>query len=434
MKSMKPLLGLCLLVLLEMITILNPPDILSPFGSAFLYLVLGISTGCVLIKYSKGKNSLLSISVSSATKNISKSWWITVAAGFAVIWVLAKNQFDQVKIIHNQVDKVGSDVIPQIMYFVKRFTSGEFPYKPIPIPEMGYELIPTYLPFQWMPYIPAEIFGFDYRYIALTILSVATFLFLKQLSKISIDKWMRWVLMLIPIVFLINYFPSFYSSSKITVEYNVAAYYLLLCLAIYKRNIWGIGLALLACILSRYSLVLWLPLLGILGWFHLGKTAFFKIIGIIIGGVGLIYLPFFFVDPLLFSKGYHYYAEASIGEWTIKNWQSNKDIYPFHLNQGFGFAYLAFEHFTGTLAEKINAYQKLHLGLSLLTVLSLTIYWWKNKIKWSFEAYALGSFKIYLTVFYSFVVIPYGYLYILPLMVSWVILLLMAKIHYNKTF
>ena len=69
--------------------------------------------------------------------------------------------------IHIALNPSYSDIIPQVQVICKQALSSEFTYKPFD--DFGYRMPPCYLPSQWMPYLPSEIFKFDPRYITLWI-------------------------------------------------------------------------------------------------------------------------------------------------------------------------------------------------------------------------------------------------------------------------
>src|SRR5690606_33579679 len=142
----------------------------------------------------------------------------------------------------------------------------------------------------------------------------------------------------------------------------------------------------------------------------------------------ILYGPYFLIDPLLFKKGYDYYSQSSIGEWTIQSWQDANQRYPYHMNNGLGFAHYIYEFVTGTLADKIAFYKNVHLYLCIITTSILGLYSWKYRTHYDFSVLAISTLKLYLSVFYSFVLIPYSYLYVLPNMFSFVVLLVLINL------
>ena len=80
-----------------------------------------------------------------------------------------------------------SDIIPQIIVLTKRLLSGQQPYSTIHF--SGYDLYPTYLPLQWLPYTLADWTYIDYRWIPALFLWIASlFFFIQKRSAENIDK------------------------------------------------------------------------------------------------------------------------------------------------------------------------------------------------------------------------------------------------------
>ena len=61
-------------------------------------------------------------------------------------------------------DGHGSDIIPSLYLYVKRFLAGEFAYQPLEFD--GWTVLPTYFPMMWLPYCFSEILKIDYRWTA----------------------------------------------------------------------------------------------------------------------------------------------------------------------------------------------------------------------------------------------------------------------------
>lgn len=399
------------------------PTLLTPW----IYLLIGVSIGSVILTF---KNTYFSQQVNDPLphNNLKKTLWLLPLA--IALFIFTYIQFKAVPIDYLKVKELGSDVIPQMHYFVKRFLAGTFPYDPIPINDLDYVLHPTYPPLKWMPYVLSEWLNIDYRIQGMGVYIISLLFFSYYIIKSGKNIFLSITIASIPFILSLMYFSQEISSITRTMEYDVAAYYLLVCISLFTKNRWAIAISILFCLLSRYSLVFWLPLVGITAWYYYGFKYFGMITLIISGGVLFIYGPFLWFDMDTFIRGYEYYALASINEWTP--YENHKLSY--HLEKGFGFASYAYLYLTGSIEDKINTLQNIHLYAIILTILILTAYWWKNKDQYSFDIFAIGSFKIYLTLFYSFVVIPYGYLNIVPLMVSFGGILIIYKVLQTPVF
>ena len=332
-----------------------------------------------------------------------------------IMLILSYWLFSKIIMAH-PVDVHRSDIIPQTQVLVHRSLHHEFPYKTIP--DWGYDLFPTYQPMQWLPFAIAEFFHFDYRLLAFWLLMTVSLLFIFFAGKKNINGFQSLVIPLLvfmPVIFIAIYQPSVY---EVSLENLIAAYYLLLCMAIFPGSFIFIGGALLLCILSRYSLVLWVPLFLFILCFSGEKRKALQIIIFCFIGILLIYvIPFLLKDGSIFIKGYHYHTQAALNEWKGQSWQQPGEK-PFQLFRGLGFAGLFYDHYKGTIEEKLNAYRLLHLFLSAGSVIALGILFYFKRKTVSYKVFALAGLKIYLAVFYHFIQIPYDYLYVTLIYIS----------------
>jgi len=312
----------------------------------------------------------------------------------------------------NFKDAAFSDVVPQIGILVQRFLNGEFPYQVID--NWGYNLFPTYQPMQWMPYILAELGGFDYRWIPFSALTFAFFVFHKILLNSGVRRTYKWIFSILPWVLLILFINGSKQQYAQSGESLIAAYYLLFAMAIYSSNHYFKSGTTLLCLLSRYSLVLWLPLFA-LNYLLKDKAKALKYIGLIIAGVIVIYvIPFLTQDPLLFLKGYEYHSRVAGVHWS--NIIANQ---PNLLFEGIGMTSFFYSFIEGDSLYKLNMLKVIHLTLSLLSVIGLSVLYYLKRSKiLKTNIFLLGSFKIYLTFFYCFIQLPFSYLFLVPLVIS----------------
>jgi hypothetical protein len=308
----------------------------------------------------------------------------------------------------DQYDVSNSDVIPQIMFLVDRWLNGEFPYQLIEA--WGYEMQPTYLPLQWMPYAIAELFKMDYRWIAFLSMALAMGILSYKIIRTEYRNGVKAFILIVPFIAWYALVESDEFSFGYTVEQLMAAYYLLLGLALLSQNSTYISLALVLCLLSRYSVVLWVPLLFIFIYLR-DHIKIWKILIILLTGFLVIYVPFLAQDPEIFNKGYAYHTNAAIGEWS-------RSAQPVHLFDGVGLAVYFFEFVKGSIEQKISVLQWTHLILVVGVVISLSWAYIKKRAVIHQNLFLLASLKIYLAVFYNFIQIPYWYLFIVPFVIS----------------
>ncbi len=304
-----------------------------------------------------------------------------------------------------------SDIIPQMEVLSTRFLNGEMPYKMIT--EWGWNMYPTYQPLQWLPFCVPNLLNFDFRWWSLVIWIGAVLVYQNKLRKESMPPLAQFVLCLLPFLAVAAFYEYKFMVLAFTVELIIAAYYLLLAFSIKSRSIWVIAAGIVLCLLSRYSLILWLPLYFFLLLFNWDKKKTLWAGAIVIAGFVLIYvLPFMTRDWSFFFKGYDYHSRAALGEWLHKN----DDGKAYHLFRGVGFACYFYDFAAGTLTDKLKLAQKVHLIASISSVALLGLWWYRSLRKtMSVRVFLLCSLKIYLVVFYSFIQIPYIYLMLVPL-------------------
>ncbi|HRP88797.1 MAG TPA: hypothetical protein PKX92_02035 [Edaphocola sp.] len=311
-----------------------------------------------------------------------------------------------------------SDVIPTIIELCQRLLAGNFVYEPIE--KFGYHLPVTYLPMQWLPYVPAEYFHFDYRWIVVAIWLLVSFIVFKDAQKYNNAQQILGYGSL----FLLPYFLSSVMPDKpiggivfMTVEFMVAAYYVLLMKCIHFKSAIVRGLIVAICLLSRYSLVLWLPLALVVLWMNEPKKKLLITLATIIIFILCIYvIPFLSHDWMAFYKGYKYYDNAAFGEWTVSYDGSGL---PHHLFRGYGFASFIYSYFPNLSIEaRISLLQKLHLFGSLTSVGTLILVYLKIRNSIDYRIFLLASFKIYIALFLFLIQVPYQYLMLVDVYIS----------------
>jgi hypothetical protein len=316
-----------------------------------------------------------------------------------------------------------SDIIPSIQELIRRFFAGEYVYTPIT--KWGYYMPVTYLPAHWMPFIPAQFFQFDFRWIPYAVWLVAAvglaIHILKYQSNFIISSAQLFFTFLI--LFLVwNYHPGIFS---MTVEVMIAGYYMLAIQAIAWRNNWLKAIPFILCLLSRYSLIFWMPLFIIVLFFEEKKLHSIKVALTVFIGILFIYIiPFLSKDWMIFYNGYKYYDHSAFGEWH----HLNEAGLPYHLFSGTGFAcyfYKLPDYFS--IPEKIKIIQKTHLVISVITIICLGLWYYAKGKNINYKIFLFSSLKIYLTVFYAFMQVPYLYLFMVPLFVSLALVIIITN-------
>ncbi len=311
------------------------------------------------------------------------------------------------------IDVNYSDIIPTIQQQVDRFIHGQKVYQTIQFDKYSYPS--GYLPANWFPFCLAALLQIDFRYIPFLVFYISLFIGI-IFYRDKINNGLSLLLfMLIPFSLI-----WFLLHNKLIVAYSVelivASYYLLFILFINKKNNILLGLCIALCLLSRYTLLLYLPLYFFILFIDKEFKAIKQIAFSSILFLSLFYiLPFFIADPLVIIKGFLSYSDSGIGEWNHLNEYTGL---PEHLTQGAGFAYLFYLIKGVSIAEKIK-YMQLFLVFILLAFMFLMGYiYYKKHTQFKTATFLLGSFKLYLCIFFSFIHVPYIYLYTTSILVT----------------
>jgi hypothetical protein len=296
---------------------------------------------------------------------------------------------------------------------------------------LGYPINPTYLTMQWFPFVPAELTGMDYRWIVIIIFFIGIGFYIKMVADQSLEKYpCSLPKALLPFIAFILIFYKDSWSFACTVELMDLGYYLILFYGLYTNSTKTIVAGLVLCLLSRYSLILWVPFYILAVFFYHNKKK-----AIIMSAATLFFLTIFYfypylrVDPHSFFKGQDYYFKGALGEWSGQYWQLPGER-PFQLYQKLGFASYFYEYVHGSISERLSFLKNFHLYISAFSLLLIFgFYHFKHKVL-NLPLFSLISLKFYLTFFYSFIIVPYYYLFILPVFLS---LFILGSIIWSQT-
>lgn len=318
------------------------------------------------------------------------------------------------------IDINHSDIIPFIdEVYLSRFKRGEALYAQLE--GFGYgKFYPGYLPFHWCFFLISSFLQFDHRWIPFAVYIVASGIFVWVSMRNFNELIHKVFILLLPFVLLFSIYGENASDAMHTIEILVIGYYLLAGLSLFSKSFWAQSFGLLFPLLSRYSLVFWLPVHFLSMW-PKDKKRFFSVGFLLLGLIVICLLPFWLQTPEMFSGFGQVYQKAAMGEWNGQAWQQPGDK-PFQLFRGLGFASWFYEYYPGTLEQKIAALNKTLLYVSVLVTLLLLIFSSKIRKVVSPNLFSLLALKFSLTWFYAFMIIPYNYLNWVPMAISIVIL------------
>lgn len=397
------LLPLTILVEAFSLLFLHKQHITGYTVNAIILFVSSVATGVLVIM--KFYNTSIQVADTSGKKN---RYAALLTGIVAIAWMAmdANSVFKRIAI-----DIHWSDIIPAIQIVTKRFVHGEYPY--VPMTELGYTTPVGYMPFHWLPYSIAEILKFDYRWISFSAFILAFTVLVARAYKRNIPAAIITIILTTTSYYLISRYST--GIMAVTVELLVAAYYMLLVSGINSNKYLAIGSTVAICLLSRYSFALWLPL-GIFVLYISGHSKLLLKAAI----VSTIIILLCYIMPFL-SKDWTVFYKTNIGYAGMSwEWQHLCDNgLPCNLFNGVGFAHLYYDHYGQVNYKAAFELCRLVLFIASISVCTIMgIWYWMHKNKVDYSIFLMASLKIYLSVFFACIIVPYDYLMISGLLVS----------------
>ncbi len=323
------------------------------------------------------------------------------------------------------IDVKISDIVPTIQVLNQRLLQGQYPYNLIT--EFGYNLSPTYLPFMWLPFLPAAIFHFDERWVAFAVWAIAAFFLIRRAHISKFSNPAKWLITVLPAFYFILIEEATSKTYGNTIELMIAGFYMLFALQL--DNIRGyiagspwkkgamFAFFIVLCLLSRYAFLLWLPLCFGIVWVENRKLALRTSVWVF-AYVMLIYvLPFLSKDPMIYINGIKHYSEGALYVWL-----EPRDFGA--LYEGLGIACFFRDGWGGEMADRLAALQRWQVIISLGSAAFAGFLYWKKRAQMQhLSLFLLGSLKFYFAFFYGFIQMPYTYLMLTPVFFSLVVLL-----------
>jgi hypothetical protein len=360
--------------------------------NSLLFLIAGIGISLCLLRISSPKTQRVEI---ASRQLLLKLLFVTII--LPVSYQLARGIMD-----HTPLRIEYADMLPIMKTMCRRFLDGEWKHVYDPIPEIWNGFQSIYLPAMWLPFSSALLFDFDLRWVTVCGIWLTAIICLLPPWK---KEWRPFVL--IGALFVLLgwfHFDAQNNVIRLTEEGVIFFYYGVLTAAIITWNPWLCGISVALCLLSRYSLVGWIPFaaLYLLMTKQLGfliKTIASSLLVILL----ILILPFG-IKPLLFHLHFQnaYVLQAS------RVWREH----PEYLYHSLGFA-----KFFGP-----DHIRLLHLTLTTGTfVIPLVFLLWLRKKIATLPNVLLSGFQLSITFFYNFIDVSYLYLFYTPVFVSLVI-------------
>jgi hypothetical protein len=324
-----------------------------------------------------------------------------------------------------------SDVILALQVYARRWLADQEVYTPL-TRELGRFALPTYLPATWFPFVLPQWLGFDYRLLAwaaLVVLGAGSYLLVMLLT----GRTWRPTLALALVPFLSIFFMLRTEQSLVgqTVEGLIIGYYAVLVAGILRRSFPLEVLGLLLCMLSRYALVIWVPLYLGLMFFQDSRRRALLLAGVVLLGIlGLYVIPYLSHNWALPGQVQHAYTTVAVAEWQHLRY----DGLPFHLYNGVGLAPFFYHYGSGSLLERVLLLKTVHIGLLVLIIVGAAVLYWRQQgPRTNYRVYAVLVLKLYLATFYAFLQVPYAYLATVGIFLSVFLVLILEGARFRLT-
>ncbi len=310
------------------------------------------------------------------------------------------------------IDITNADMLPIIKVMGERFVAGHPKQVYDTIPEIWHGIQPIYLPAMWLPYVPAIALHIDMRWVTMAgvLFSFSIFLFL---YRPEIHRYLSFFMGVL--AFLLFWWimadntPGIVSVSE---EGVVIAYFVLLVLSLTSGNPWLIGITASLCMLSRYSLVGWIPAYTLYlilkkRWRHIGIFAITGILCFIL----LFLLPVGGQTFMRLAK-----LPGNYVPFAARVWHDSPEVF----STAPGLAW-----FFGP--KRIALLHRLLVGLSFIGPVAFVVYAYNRRKKRRTANIPLAALKLSLVIFYCFIDVPYLYLFYTSSFVSLIIVTMVVR-------
>lgn len=340
--------------------------------------------------------------------------WLWALAGMLTM-VLAYEELRKLFVQFPDPGKL-SDVLPQLETLYQRFSRGEFPYTPIPME--NNTPYPVYMPLHWLPIGLGYALGVGARWLGYGLLVLATGIYGAWVGRQAVSAGARIAALFLPSLGLWGFILWGNLELPVSLETVIAAYYLVLAVGLAGRNMGLITLGLILCLLSRYTLIFWLPLFAYVLWQEKPLRTSLQTWGSVALSIVLIYIvPFLLKDPSIFSKGITYHNGCAAAEWTgygenPVSWTMERGIY---------FAIYMKTWFTGDMEHRVFLARAIQAAV-MLGLLGFGI-WAFHRWRARMDGFALSLVMLYAVIacFYFFSPMTFQYYFLVLFVLSAVV-------------
>ncbi|TNE49784.1 MAG: hypothetical protein EP344_17885 [Bacteroidetes bacterium] len=297
-----------------------------------------------------------------------------------------------------------SDVIPQLEAQYRRFSHGEMPYAPV---DLGYNApYPVYMPLHWLPIGLSDLFHTDLRWVGFSFLMLANGLFGYWVGRQPGSLALRIAALFLPSLGLWGFILWGGLELPVSFEIIIAAYYLVLATALSARNLPLVTLGVIFCLLSRYTLLFWLPMLAYVVWRMFPRKTSYLLWGSAALSVLLLYIiPFYLRDPDIFATGLKYHNDGAIAQWI----GYGDPPVSFTMEKGIYFGINMKALFPGDAAQQVALARTVQGGIMLL-LLAFGV-WGYHRWSARMDGFSISLILLYLVLacFYFFSPMTFQY-------------------------
>ena len=294
------------------------------------------------------------------------------------------------------VDPDFADMLPIIRIMNQRLLSGHGSRVYDIIPELWGGTRPIYLPGMWLPYLPSILAGMDMRWTTAASLLICFGLFIYFLPVV----WRRasfWILLGSAAMLFWWLFgrDEQHGVLSLSEEGPVILYYVFLCIALVSDSEPAIGVAVLLCLMSRYSFAGWLPAYGFILLVKRDFKKIFRIaLTVAIGITGIFIIPFG-LEPVRQMIA----LPGNYTDFAARVWQDSPET--FWVNLGMA-------KFFGPNRVVLLHHCLVYGSFGLPLIVTAFLLFRKKVVA---NNLPLAMLKFSLLIFYNLVDVPYGYLF-----------------------
>jgi hypothetical protein len=309
-----------------------------------------------------------------------------------------------------------SDVLPQLEMLYSRFAQGEMPYTPVDVGT--HVLYPVYMPFSWLPIGLAQLLGIDSRWAGFILFVLASGVYGYFVFRQNGPLVARVAAVVMPSFAVWAFTLSRQADIAVCFEMVIASYYLLVAAGLLGRNNLLVAAGIALCLLSRFTLVFWLPLFALLLWQNVPKRQNFLFWGAIAAAVLLFYVvPFLSKDPAILKKGMDYYNEATVLDWK----GYGEPPVSWTIERGVHFAGIYRDNLGGEMAQRVQVARTVQAGVMLLLLLLGVWGYRRLRNRIHYADFGLLFLSLFLVCYYVFAPLTYRYYLLVPFTVSAVV-------------